>query len=231
MKPKLLHWSQRYLVALRKHLKQGKQASLESARELGRQALAAGLQTLDLAKIHEHALITELLLSCKARQRAVYIKQAGVFFAVAITPVEETHHDGRRMTSHLRELVMMSQRTVELAVAGGRPPEATPFSVTVTGEQSDLVLEGGAPRGFQSGRLGLSLRAEPRQVDEGETGALPETAANVAGVYAALRDDIRQGTSTAPGFEHTLHLARLVDDVLSAAQTGSRKPVVDWPSR
>ena len=115
MNPKLLHWSQRYLVALRRHLKQGKQASLESARALGRQALTAGLQTLDLAKIHEHALITELLLSCTARQRAVYTKQAGVFFAVAITPVEETHHDGQRMTSHLRELVMMSQRTVELA--------------------------------------------------------------------------------------------------------------------
>ncbi len=115
MKPKLLHWSQRYLVALRKHLKQGKQASLESARKLGKQALDAGLQTLDLAKIHEQALITELLPGCAARQRATFIKQAGIFFALAITPVERTHHDGTRMTAHLRELVMMSERTVALA--------------------------------------------------------------------------------------------------------------------
>ncbi len=115
MKRKLLHWSQRYLAALRKHLKQGKQANLEAASELGGQALAAGLQTLDLAKIHEQALITDLLPSCVARQRPAFIKQAGVFFAVAITPVEETHHDARGMSAHLRELVMMSQRTVELA--------------------------------------------------------------------------------------------------------------------
>ena len=115
MKPKLLHWSQRYLVALRKHLKQGGQASLESARGLGRQALDAGLQTLDLAKIHEQALITELLPGCAARQRATFIKQAGIFFAVAITPVEKTHHHAQGMTAHLRELVMMSERTVDLA--------------------------------------------------------------------------------------------------------------------
>ncbi len=115
MKLKLLLWSQRYLAALRTHLKQGRHAKMESARELGRQALAAGLQTLDLAKIHEQALIAELLPNCRARQRTAFIKQAGVFFAVAITPIEKTHHDARQTAIHLRELVMLSQRTVELA--------------------------------------------------------------------------------------------------------------------
>ena len=124
---------------------------------------------------------------------------------------------------------LASGGALSLEVAGGRPPESTPFSLTITGEGGDLVLKGGAMRGFQSGRLHLSLRGEPQSVDEAETGALPDTAANVAGVYAALRDDIRRGTSTAPGFEHAARLARLVDDVLSSAQTGTRKPALDWP--
>ena len=77
---------QRYQAALRKHLKQGRQAGLESARGLGSQALAAGLQTLDLAKLHEQTLVTEVLPGCPASKRAALIKQAGVFFAEAITP-------------------------------------------------------------------------------------------------------------------------------------------------
>lgn len=37
---------------------------------------------------------------------------------------------------------------LSIEVAGGRPPEATPFRLSVTGETHDLALEGGAPRGF-----------------------------------------------------------------------------------
>ena len=115
MKRKLLLWSRRYQAALQAHLKQGKQAKMEAARSLGRQALAAGLQTLDLARIHEQALITELLPACAARQHAVVIRQAGLFFAVAITPLEKTHRNARETAVHLRELVMLSRRVVELA--------------------------------------------------------------------------------------------------------------------
>ena len=42
-------------------------------------------------------------------------------------------------------------------VAGGRPPEDTPFRFEVIGERGSLVLDGDAPRGFQSGRLRLLL--------------------------------------------------------------------------
>lgn len=115
MKRTLLLWSKRYQEALRTHLKPGKPASLESARKLGSQALAAGLHTLDLAKIHEQALITELLPECPVRQRASLIKRAGMFFAVAITPIEKTNRNARETVVHLRELVLLSQRTVELA--------------------------------------------------------------------------------------------------------------------
>ncbi len=115
-------------------------------------------------------------------------------------------------------------------VAGGRPPE-TPFRLEVVGESGTLRLDGGAARGFQSGRLTLLLDGALQHVDEGELAAMPDAAANVAGVYAALRDDIAGGTSTAAGFDHAVRLTRLVADLLASSRTGSRRTAADWPER
>src|ERR1035437_7523168 len=58
MKQKLTALSRRYVGALRKHLRQGLRAGLQSARDLGCQAAALDLETLDVARIHEEALAT-----------------------------------------------------------------------------------------------------------------------------------------------------------------------------
>ena len=118
---------------------------------------------------------------------------------------------------------------LSVEVAGGRAHE-TPFRLEVVGEEGVLALAGGAPRGFQSGRLRLLLNDEPQTVDEGQTASLPDAAANVAGIYAALRDDILQGTSTAPGFQHAVRLSRLIDAVMRSSQTGNRAAEVNWPA-
>ena len=118
MKRPLLDLSRRYQVALRQHLKQGRQATLESARGLGGKALAAGLQTLDLAKLHERTLITELLPACAPGKRAALIKQAGAYFAAAVLPIENSHRDTPAATAHLKQFIAtLSQRTVELAAS------------------------------------------------------------------------------------------------------------------
>jgi signal transduction histidine kinase len=118
MKRNLLTLSRRYQAALRSHLKEGVKASLESARGLGSEALTAGLQTLDLAKLHEETLVSELLPRCRPAKRAALIKQAGIFFAVAITPIEKTHRSAREATAHLKKFIeTLSQRTVELAAS------------------------------------------------------------------------------------------------------------------
>jgi predicted dehydrogenase len=118
---------------------------------------------------------------------------------------------------------------LSVEVVGGRPPEATPFRLEVTGEEGELVLEGGAPRGFQSGRLRLWLNGERQRVNEGELAPMPEEAVNVAGIYAALRDDISNGTPSAPDFHRAARLTRLIDDLISSAETGTRKSAADWP--
>jgi signal transduction histidine kinase len=113
--------SRRYKEALRAHLKQGKKASLDSAQGLGSQALAVGLQTLDLAKLHEQILVAQVLPKSPPSRRAALIKQAGIFFAAAITPIEKKHRHAQAAIADLKGFIQtLSQRTVELAASNLR---------------------------------------------------------------------------------------------------------------
>lgn len=111
-----------------------------------------------------------------------------------------------------------------LEVVGGRTKD-TPFRLDIVGERGTLSLDGGAPRGLQSSRIGLLLDGNRIEVDEGELAGLSDAAANVAGLYARLRDDIRAGTRTAPGFAHAVRLTRLVETLFISSDEGRRLPV------
>ena len=77
----------------------------------------------------------------------------------------------------------------------------------------------------------LSLNGAPQSVDEGELAAMPDAAANVAGIYAALRDDILGQTFTVAGFDHAVKLTRLISDLLESSRTGHRTQAANWPDR
>jgi signal transduction histidine kinase len=112
MNRKLIALSRRYVTALRKHLKQGPLAGLQPARGLGRQAVAMGLETLDVARIHEGALAT--LESSSSRDGI--IKRAEIFFTEAISPIEETHRAALKANLRLSKLNQtLGRRTVDLA--------------------------------------------------------------------------------------------------------------------
>jgi len=112
MKRKLFALSQRYANALRKHLKKGLRGSLQPAAALGRQAVALGLETLDLARMHERAFATLGTLHTKPRAT----KQSGIFFTEAITPIMETHRAARQSRLDLNRLTeTLDKRTTELA--------------------------------------------------------------------------------------------------------------------
>src|ERR1051326_9210257 len=100
MKRKLSALSQRYLTALKRHLKRGSRASLESARAVGRQSVAMGLETLDIARIHEEALA----ILKAPRSRDGNAGRAEVFFTEAITPIERTHRAALKANTRLIEL-------------------------------------------------------------------------------------------------------------------------------
>ena len=121
MKTKLTSLSDRYMAALRAHLLEGAEATCQQASGLGRQALGVGLDTLDVAKIHEAAL-TELWLamdSCGIT--AEMLKRATSFFAQAITPIEETHDGFVETNLRLNQQIATLQvRTEELAASNLR---------------------------------------------------------------------------------------------------------------
>lgn len=112
MKRKLSALSRQYATALKKHLRQGAGGSLQPALRLGHRALLLGLETLELARIHEQALLALTL----GRDKKSLIKRAERFFTEAITPIVETHRAARQSKLNLDRLSeTLSERTAELA--------------------------------------------------------------------------------------------------------------------
>ncbi len=121
MKMKRTAFSKNYLAVLRSHLKQTRASDLDAARVLGLQAAALGLATLDLAKIHEEALIALLLPLDSARIRNRVIRRGVTFFTEAITPIEETHRGAREANVHMKIMIeTLTRRTSQLAASNGK---------------------------------------------------------------------------------------------------------------
>jgi signal transduction histidine kinase len=115
MTPKnLIRLSQQYEAALGKHLQRGSRARLQPALAMGRAAVALGLDTLELARMHERAL--GALKPANAKKAST--KAAGIFFTQANTPIEETHRAARQGKAHLSRLEeTLGERTEELAAS------------------------------------------------------------------------------------------------------------------
>jgi len=117
MKRKCSTLREPYQAAMRDYLRLGTAASLMPAQRLGRQALDLGLETLDLAQIHDKALVTalEALPADSAASRNRLVRRAGTFFAKAILPMETVHRSVLVANSRLCELnLSLKMRTRDL---------------------------------------------------------------------------------------------------------------------
>jgi signal transduction histidine kinase len=155
---------QRYRAGMRRYLKQGLAASVQPALRLGRQAAALGLETLDLALIHEQALLTEVQMAATSAARDRIIKRARNFFAAAIVPMEETHRSvlesnvklsrlNRALTRQRRDLAV-SNRKLKKEIAKLKIAEQT---LRKSEQQSIRLLD-------QSRRLQEQLRLLSRRI-------------------------------------------------------------------
>ena len=118
MNAKIDSWSKRYLLALRKHLAKENAASLRSAQRLGRQAKTLGLETLDVAQIHEQALLGIGKLDDSIKDRSRMASQANIFFAEAIVPIERMHGAARKAFDRETQLTQtLHKRTLESAAS------------------------------------------------------------------------------------------------------------------
>lgn len=89
---------------MRRFLRQGKSGSLLPAVSLGREAVALGLEILQLALIHEQALIAQIVSIESVSGRDRIFRRAAKFFAEAIIPMEETHSAALEQNARLTRL-------------------------------------------------------------------------------------------------------------------------------
>jgi signal transduction histidine kinase len=129
VKTKMSRLSGRYLTALRTNLNHGPRGipPRGTAGGLGREALGLGLKTLDVARIHRHAL-TKLVSQDGSSEsgdgmlkRAETFHRAENFFVEAIKPIEQNYRTAMETNVQLNQLnLTLRQRTIELAAANRR---------------------------------------------------------------------------------------------------------------
>ena len=118
MNPSFLRLARSYLGALRKRLSQNGHSSAEPALRLGRRTVAIGLETLDLARIHEEALAALVRSGTLVGTKAGNARRAGRFFAEANAPIEEHRRaPGRSEADFIRLEADLRKRTEALAAA------------------------------------------------------------------------------------------------------------------
>lgn len=111
-------WARRYQVALRTFLKPGSGAGRALALSVGRQAAAQHLETLDVARIHEHALLSMVAPGSSAAKKDRIIARANIFFEDTLAPIEKTHGAALKSTARAHQLVRtLRQRTEESSVS------------------------------------------------------------------------------------------------------------------
>ena len=137
-------------------------------------------------------------------------------------PEVEVTETGNRHRRTIPDHIFMQSRldrggVVSAEFAGGR--RNARFRFEIIGDEGVVMLRGGAARGFQSGRISVSLNGDVQTINDGELERLPDTAYNVGALYALLRDDVANGTAIAPDFGHAVELARLIEE-MSAVSNG-----------
>lgn len=113
--------SARYLAALRTHLARKSPGKGRAAQSLGRAALAGGMVTLDLAIMHEQAVVALGPSHDFAHPRKGVLRQAGIFFTQALIPLEMDRRAVRMSNAHLQQRnVTLRGHTAELAKGNRR---------------------------------------------------------------------------------------------------------------
>lgn len=118
MNNSLVQFTRAWLLALRRHLAPGAPDGMDAAQKLGHRAVALGLETLELARIHDDALHALLTTGTAEHSTQVDSRRAAAFFTEALTPIEETHRGAREANVQLQQMIATNtRRTEELATA------------------------------------------------------------------------------------------------------------------
>ncbi len=232
MKRKLTGLSRQYQAALRRHLKEGRPRSLKPAIELGRQAISIGLETLDLARIHEQALIALVLPGYAPRTRVTMVRRAGSFFAEAVTPIEKTHRIARETNVHLGQLNRtLRQRSTDLAASNRQLKQeiaqrkAAEEALRKSEQHYGQLLEQSRRMHEQlrllSRQLLLAQEDERKKISRELHDVIAQTLATINGRLAALKKDASLNTK---GLEQSIaRTQRLVEHSVNTVHRFARE--------
>lgn len=115
---KLAQFAKSYQIALRKHLSEGGASNLMAAHRLGKRAMKLGLGALDLAMLHEEALLLAVRPNSPSQTDKDTIPRCVAFFAEAAKLLDDAHRGAKEANEHLNVLLeTLTQRTHELALS------------------------------------------------------------------------------------------------------------------
>jgi len=108
-----------YQAALQSYLDDdGSQTNWQKSHELGAQAVAMGLETLGLAKLHDQAVAMIFPVDAPQASRAEGVRRAAGFFVETLVPIEKTHPGAMKVDADIQQLnATLDQRTLDLAEA------------------------------------------------------------------------------------------------------------------
>jgi signal transduction histidine kinase len=193
-KTNLSRLSERYLAALRIHFERGSHVDLQAAHKLGSRAVAIGLETLDLARVHDQALVTLILPGCSSVTRNDMTASAANFFTEAMAPIEKTHRTALKASADLHQLkAMLARHTRNLADSnrelqqGIIQRKAAGKALKTSGEKSARLLE--ESRHLQKHLQNMAQQILSTQEDERKTMSLKlqdEIAQTLLGIQIRL---------------------------------------------
>jgi len=96
--------SLQYTSALQAYLDSEQEVLLQQAYELGRIAIAGRLGLLDIAQIHQRALLVCLMPACSMEEKQRILQASETFFLEALSPFEATHRGFRNANLRLQQL-------------------------------------------------------------------------------------------------------------------------------
>jgi len=112
--------SRSYCSALKLHLDRNPESDLSVARKLGRRASRLGVNTLELARIHEAAVLSLEISGASTRSKPAHSRRAMVFFHTALSPIEENHCEESSKGRHKTTINTLTRRTRDLAASNAK---------------------------------------------------------------------------------------------------------------
>lgn len=235
----MLALSRSYSFALKMHLDRSQGSDLSAARKLGRRALRVGIDTLELARLHDTAFASLEIPGSSARSKSSRARRGTAFFHAAVAPLEESHLAESASNGRRKSIIdILTRRTDDLAASNAELREeiahrkAVEQSLRTSETTTSLLLKKSRRMQeelrFLSRRLLTVQEDERRRISRELHDVIAQTLAGINVRLAVLRS---QTSANAKDFHDKIRVTeRLVEqsvEIVHRFASSLRPPVLD----